>query len=125
MLSQQGSYLILMLLAGSMYLAALAERNNPGGASWLKVLSPIGQVSFGIYLIHPVIETVFFSVLWRKVIAPTEMVGFYVYWLVPMALTIVVAMLSARYFETPAANWINARFGREPSPQRSRPVMAR
>jgi peptidoglycan/LPS O-acetylase OafA/YrhL len=124
MLSQEGSYLILMLLAGSMYLAALAERNNPGGASWLKVLSPIGQVSFGIYLIHPVIETVFFSVLWRKLIAPTEMVGFYVYWLVPMALTIVVAMLSARYFETPAANWINARFGSEASRSRSTRAMA-
>lgn len=125
MLSQEGSYLILMLLGGSMYLAALAERNNPGGARWLKVLSPIGQVSFGIYLIHPVIETVFFSVLWRKIIEPTGMIGFYVYWFVPMALTIVVAMLSARYFEGPAADWINARFGKPASRKHSTAVLAR
>lgn len=125
MLGEENSYLILALLAASMYLAALAERNNPGGARWLKPFSPVGQVSFGIYLIHPVIETVFFSVLWRKLIGPTEMIGFYVYWLIPLTVTVVVAMLSLRWFETPVANWINARFGKEPARVRPATAMAR
>lgn len=122
MATRQPSYLIVALLAASMFLAALAERNNPRSSAWLAPLQPLGQVSLGIYLIHPVIEALFFSLLWRKLVEPSGMVGFYVYWIVPMVVTVAVALASMRYFETPAANLLNRWFGeRRPA---GRPVAA-
>ena len=42
---------------------------------WIRLaspLGPLGQVSFGIYLIHPVIETLAFSLAWRKHVESRE-----------------------------------------------------
>ena len=111
MTTLQDSYVIVGLLGLAMFLSALAERNNPAGAQWLAPLHPLGRVSLGIYLIHPVIEAIFFSILWRKLIEPTDTIGFYVYWLIPMAATIGIAILSERYFEGPAARYIGSRWG--------------
>jgi peptidoglycan/LPS O-acetylase OafA/YrhL len=111
MATRQDGYVIVALLALSMYLIALAERNNPAGSEWLAPLHPLGRVSMGIYLIHPVMEAIFFSVLWKKLIEGTGMVGFYAFWFVPFLATIVVAMLSDRYFEGKAADLVNRTFG--------------
>lgn len=105
------SYLGIAMLAIAVYAAALAERNNPEGAQWLAVLSPVGRVSLGIYLLHPVIETILLSVVWRRFIEPLEIVGFYAFMIVPMIVTILVAMASARYFEKPAGDFIERQFG--------------
>jgi peptidoglycan/LPS O-acetylase OafA/YrhL len=106
MQTSQNGYFVLLLLAVSIYLAALAETANPEAASWLKPLAPFGRVSFGIYLIHPVIESVFFSIVW-KLVPFVHTLNFYVYWLIPMAVTIAVALASDRYFEGPTAAWLN------------------
>jgi len=117
MATRQHAALIVALLAAAMYVAALAERNDPEGSRYLAFLHPVGKVSLGIYLIHPVIEAVFFSVLWRKVIAPTETVGFYAYWLLPCAATIALAILSERFFERPVGRYVVARL----APRGTRP----
>jgi peptidoglycan/LPS O-acetylase OafA/YrhL len=111
MATKEQSYLVVALLGLAMYFAAVAERNNPAGSRALTFFSPVGKVSLGIYLIHPVIEAVFFSILWNKVIEPTGLIGFYVYWIMPMAVVIAVAILSDRYFEGPAARLINRLAG--------------
>jgi len=103
---QQESYVVVLLLALAMYFAALAERNSPEGSRYLKFLHPVGNASLGIYLIHPVIESIFLAVLWRKLVEPTGQVDFYVYWFLPALLAIGVALLSARYFERPMARLI-------------------
>lgn len=108
MLAQQNSYLIFALLVSAIYLSARAEVDNPEGSRLLRPLHPVGRVSFGIYLIHPVVETLFISILWRMVIEPTQAIGFFAYWYLPMAVSIVLALLSERYFETPAARWLGA-----------------
>lgn len=102
------SYMIVGLLALSMFLAVVAERNNPAGSRLLAPLHPIGKVSLGIYLIHPVIEAIMFAIVWRKLVEPLGIVGFYTFWLLPMLTVIAVAVLSERYFETPLANLIGA-----------------
>lgn len=92
-------HLSLALLASAVFLAALAEQNNPDGANFLKPLHGLGQVSFGIYLIHPVLEVGLFSVIWRMVLEPQDVMPFFVYWLFPMGTVLLVALASNRWFE--------------------------
>lgn len=106
MLTQQNGYLSLALLAGAVFLAALAERNNPQGAVLLKPLQPLGQVAFGIYLLHPVVEVFFFSVIWRMLLEPLQIVGFFIYWFAPMLAAIALALASGRWFERPVGRAI-------------------
>jgi peptidoglycan/LPS O-acetylase OafA/YrhL len=103
-------YPALALLAVSIFLAALAERNNPHATLWMQPLDPLANVSFSIYLIHPVIASLMLGILWRRILEPMAIVGFYVYWLLPMATVVVIALLSARYFEKPVGNMLNERF---------------
>ena len=112
MATSSNSYLVVGLLALAMYFAALGERNNPDGSRWLAPLRPVGKVSLGIYLLHPVMESVFLSVVWRGLLEGSGVVDFYVFWLVPMAATVALALASDRYFEDPAAAFINRRFGK-------------
>jgi peptidoglycan/LPS O-acetylase OafA/YrhL len=130
MAMQLSSYMIVGLLGLSMYLAALAERNNPDGSLFLAPLHPLGKVSLGIYLIHPVIEAILFAIVWRKMVEPLGIIGFYTWWLVPMAAVILIAILSERYFETPLSNligaWAKRRFPPtgEPAASAARPAPA-
>jgi peptidoglycan/LPS O-acetylase OafA/YrhL len=103
-------YAALALIAVSIFLAALAERNNQHATLPLKPLDPLANASFSIYLIHPVVASLMLGILWRKVLAPLDVVDFYAYWLAPMAVSVVLALLSARYFEAPLAKLLNARF---------------
>lgn len=117
MLLRWPSSLVVAMIAGSMFLAALAERNNPDGARLLKSLAPIGAVSFGIYLWHPVVETLVLALAWKHGLAELDLIGFYAFLIVPMLATIVLALASDRLFEKPVAGWINRLFGRaQPSP---------
>ncbi|WP_395449078.1 hypothetical protein ACHMW7_04000 [Aminobacter sp. UC22_36] len=111
MATQQNAYVIVLLPAVATFLAALAERNNPNGALYLKPLHPLGRVSFGIYMIHPVIEMLLLAVVWRKLVEPLDVVGFYTFWLVPAVMLLVVAMTSDRCFEGPMSSYLNARLG--------------
>ncbi|HEY4192002.1 MAG TPA: acyltransferase [Mesorhizobium sp.] len=104
-----GGYPALALLALSIYLAALAERNDPQAMQRFKPLDPIANASFSIYLIHPVIASLMLGIVWRRLLEPAHIVGFYVYWLVPMAVVVALALVSARYFETPLGKLANAR----------------
>lgn len=103
-------YPALALLAVSIFLAALAERNNQDATLLLKPLDPLANASFSIYLIHPVVASLMLGILWRKVFEPLGGVDFYVYWLAPMAASVALALLSARYFEAPLAKLLNERF---------------
>jgi peptidoglycan/LPS O-acetylase OafA/YrhL len=106
MLMEQDGYLVFALLAAAIYLSSLAERNNPRASAFLRPLQPVGQASFGIYLLHPVMEVVFFSIAWRMVVEPTGNIGFFTFWYLPMAATIAVAIASDRWFERPVGRAI-------------------
>ena len=101
------------LMAVSLYLAAVCERNAPENAQWLDAFAPVAAVSFGIYMWHPVVETVTYNVLWPKIFAPTGL-NFYVFMAVPMFLSVVVAMVSANTFE----RWAGRRLSGMLSPRR-------
>lgn len=103
-------YAALTLLAVSIFLAALAERNNQDATLVLKPFDPLANASFSIYLIHPVVASLMLGILWRMVLEPAGVLGFYVYWLAPMAASVVLALLSAHYFEAPLAKLLNEHF---------------
>ncbi len=108
MLALTPAIIVVALLGAAMFLAALSERNNPEGSAILRHLSPAGSVSFGIYLLHPVIETIMLAVLWRKLSSLGLPLNFYAVLWVPMLVTVLVAMASDRWFEKPLANRILA-----------------
>jgi len=105
-----GGYPALALLAGSIFLSALAERNNPAATRLLKPFDPLADASFSIYLIHPVVASLLLGIVWRRFVEPSGLLGFYAFWYVPLVASIVVAMLSARFFEAPLARRINEGF---------------
>lgn len=99
MLLEWTPYLALLGFALAMLFTALAETARPESTRALAFLMPVTRVSFGIYLIHPVIEVLFLSLLWKRLIEPTGAISFYLYWLLPMVATVAVAMLSDRLYE--------------------------
>lgn len=105
-------YLVLALLAASIFLAALAERSNPAAAGFLRPFDTIAGVSFSIYLIHPVIASTMLGIVWRRILEPTDLMNFYSFWIIPIAMTIALALASTRYFEGPVAKFLNDRMGR-------------
>ncbi|MCP1198937.1 acyltransferase [Notoacmeibacter sp. MSK16QG-6] len=97
--------LVLTALAATLWLAALAERDNPHGMAWMRPGLPVLAVSFGIYLWHPVLEAIYLKGIWR-IIEP--IVDFRIDWLfIPAAIsTIVVALVSHVLFEKPIGDWL-------------------
>jgi peptidoglycan/LPS O-acetylase OafA/YrhL len=105
-----GGYPALALLALSTYLAALAERNDQDATRLLKPFDAVANASFSIYLIHPVVASLMLGIVWRRILEPLDVVSYYAFWLAPMALTVLLALLSARWFEAPLAKLLNDRF---------------
>jgi peptidoglycan/LPS O-acetylase OafA/YrhL len=99
-------YFLFGMIALALFLAAVAERNANLSSSWMDRFAPIANVSFGIYLWHPVMEAIFISLLWRRFIEPTGLINFYVWLLVPMGMSVLVSLLSYRLVERPANNAI-------------------
>lgn len=102
-------YPALALLAVSIFLAALAERNNPISMQWLQPFDAVSNVSFSIYLIHPVLASVMLGIVWRMFLEPMQIISFYAFWLIPMAMVVTISLVSARYFEKPVSKFLNDR----------------
>jgi peptidoglycan/LPS O-acetylase OafA/YrhL len=105
-----GGYPAFILLAVSIFLAAVVERNNQEATLFLRPFDPVANASFSIYLIHPVVASLLLGVVWRRVLEPAEIMGFYTYWFLPLAVSIALAVASSKYFETPLGNVLNERF---------------
>ncbi len=103
-------YFSYFLIAIALYLAAICERNAPPSAKWLDVLGPAASVSFGIYMWHPVIETVTYQVLWPRIFQPMG-INFYVFLLAPIALTIITEFISYNFFEKWAGRKLEGAIG--------------
>jgi peptidoglycan/LPS O-acetylase OafA/YrhL len=104
-------YLSLFLIAVSLFLAAISEKNAPQRSAWLDLFAPLTAVSFGIYLWHPVFEALVISFAWRKYIEPSGMIGFFPFLILPMALTALTAWLSYFLLEKRITNGILAFVG--------------
>ncbi len=108
-------YLGMLMIMAALYLAAVCERNAPEKAYWLDIFAPAATVSFGIYLLHPVVEVITYNLLWPKVFAPLGM-NFYVFMPVPVALSVLLAWCSFHWYERWAARRLNDALTAAPSP---------
>ena len=104
-------YLSLFLIAVSLFLAAISEKNAPQRSAWLDVFAPLTAVSFGIYLWHPIFEALIISYVWRQFVEPSGMISFYPFLILPMALTCLTAWLSYFLLEKRITNGILAFAG--------------
>ncbi len=111
-------YFSIVALGFCLFLAILSERHAPERSQWLDAFGAVTNVSFGIYLWHPVIEAIMLSYLWRRVIEPSGVIGFYPYLFFPMAITVIVSLLSFQIVERPSNGWILNKAGfKRPKPQ--------
>jgi peptidoglycan/LPS O-acetylase OafA/YrhL len=102
------AYVSYFLVIIALFLAAVCERNAPERAAWLDFAAPAAAVSFGIYMWHPVIETLVYTILWPRLVGWIS-VDFYLFMLLPMALSVFVAWLSSRTYERWTGRWISAK----------------
>lgn len=119
MLLQASPYLTIALFAAAMLFTACAESARPDSTRVLAPLAPVSRLAFSIYLLHPVMETLFLSLLWKRVLSPLDpsLLLFYAYLAVPMTATIAVALLSERFVEPRLARLVAG-------PARPRPMPA-
>ncbi|EKF19263.1 acyltransferase family protein [Nitratireductor pacificus] len=96
---QLNIYLTLALLGIAVFLAGVAERNDPERYTYPAFLRPAAAVSFGIYLWHPVTESLFFSFVWSHFIGSPSSLVFFAYTAAIMLLTVGVAVASYQIFE--------------------------
>lgn len=97
LLTHQGPLLCLFLVYGVAATGFLCDRANvPTVASWAP-LRERGELTYSIYMLHPLVATVLFSVLAPRILGgvtlPVVVAG--------LAATYVAAIISLRYFEMP------------------------
>ncbi len=105
-------YLIMAGMVLALVLSGSAEHDNPDGMAFARPLMPVMAVSFGIYLWHPVVETILFSLLWNRWIGPVTGLPIELLMLPAAVITIVVALASHRLYEKPVGDWLVARMER-------------
>ncbi|WP_367716840.1 acyltransferase [Nitratireductor sp. GISD-1A_MAKvit] len=106
MVLQLNIYVTLFALAVAVFLAGLVERNDPERYTYPVFLRAAAAVSFGIYLWHPVTESMFFSYLWSHHIRSESIGLFFTYTGCVMLLTVFVAIASFRLFENTLSGYL-------------------
>ena len=76
-----------------------------------------GKISYGIFLIHPLLMTAFGVTLFR--ITSNDWVATILLFATVLPLTSVLAYLSFRYFETPTNTWLRKAFHLSKLPPKS------
>lgn len=105
-------YWSMIAIAITLFLAAQVEINNPRATAWMRPILPLANMSFGIYLWHPVIGSLALSFFWTRYLAPNNLVPFGPMAALSCVLCIVTAIISARYFEAPLRRLILAGIAR-------------
>ncbi|GHC66968.1 acyltransferase family protein [Limoniibacter endophyticus] len=104
-------YVNIALIALAIFLAAVTEKNRPAVCAYPLFLRPAAIVSFGVYLWHPVVESLMFSLIWSRYLEGHSSGIFFGYVAVSMLITIIIAMLSFRFLENPVAGYFLSRLG--------------
>lgn len=123
MVLQLNIYVTLALLGFAVFLAGVIERNDPEGYTYPAMFQPAAAVSFGIYLWHPVTESLFFSFVWSHFIGSPSSIVFFAYTAMVMLLTVFIAVFSFRFFENAVAGRL-LQFMGIAKPKRARPAPA-
>ena len=115
-------YMTIAVLALSLYVAARAEISRPEKSGYLKPFLPVANLSFGMYLWHPVLAVTMLSIGWRRILEPMDLVPFWFVLFAVMVITIVVAYISAVFFENPMRKWMLNKAGKGRADTKPAPV---
>ena len=91
MLAEIDVHATLVLLFAAIVLVGLSESARPHSTRFLDPIMPVMRLSFAIYLLHPVMETLFLSLVWKRVVAQTGWVPFHAFLAVPMLASVLLA----------------------------------
>lgn len=105
-------YVIIAMMVFALVLSAVAEHENPKGVSWLRPALPVLAVSFGIYLWHPVLETIMLSLVWSRYLANHAPFAIEWFMILTGLMSIAVALASHHFYEKPVGNWLVRWFER-------------
>jgi peptidoglycan/LPS O-acetylase OafA/YrhL len=103
-ISQYATLALVWVLVAAAYRCDRAGRGTPFSAPWL---ANRGELTYSLYMLHPVLATILLAVLFPKLLGTTLAAR----WLavgLTLPLLYVVAAASLRWFERPARNAINA-----------------
>lgn len=97
---------VLLLIVYVIAISAAACDLQSNRRDWLAKPAAMGQLTYSIYMIHPVILSVVITFVGRRILhltgwALTGWVG------VAIAITFIASYLSYVYFETPARRWLS------------------
>lgn len=97
---------VLLLIVYATAIAAIACDLQATGRDWLARPAALGQLTYSIYMIHPVVLSVVITFIGRRLLhlGGWPLTGWVV---VAMAVTFVASYLSYVYFETPARRWLS------------------
>jgi len=98
---------ILLLIVYATAISAIACDLQSSRRDWLARPAALGQLTYSIYMIHPVVLSVVITFVGRRILHLTgwPLTG----WVgVAMVVTFLASYLSFVYFETPARRWLSA-----------------
>jgi peptidoglycan/LPS O-acetylase OafA/YrhL len=109
-----GLFLVVCMYAVGLFALAADTAGRPG--KLIRAAAPYGQLTYGVYMLHMLVATVFLSILWQRLLQLNDYM-----WLgagLGLLLTGAAAYLSLFWFERPARLWISrlGEKGRAPVP---------
>lgn len=108
----------LVFLAFAAVLSAIAADARASPSRLARVLAPLATLTYSLYLIHPIVDLIFISVIAKKLMHANDAV---MIWVVVAALpiTFVLAYLSYTLFENPARRRLTRWYAGRTSPTMS------
>lgn len=105
-----GSGLVVLLLSyASVSILFILDRRVETRAAWLHYLAPLGQLTYSIYMLHPLFHAIVLALGAQRVAHLSGPALYLASW-ISLPLLIAVSYLSLTWFETPARRWIRARW---------------
>ncbi|QIG79536.1 acyltransferase family protein [Stakelama tenebrarum] len=96
---------VLVLIAYSVALFGAAADMRGYVPRWVRLLAPAGRLTYSLYLLHPIVQTVFLNVIGRKLLG-LEGVMLTAWTLVGFGVAGVLSILSLKLFEEPMRRWL-------------------
>ena len=115
MVIQAPGELMLGVFAVCILLTAMTEFNREFGGVTSRVMKTLGDASYGLYMLHPLVGLAMFKVIVPKVSWLTEMPILAAF--LAFCLSLVAALISYKVFESPMRRWMSHPVWRVKSPQ--------
>lgn len=106
------NYAVLAFVVYAITAAGLGADTRAPAPAWVRKLAPLSTLTYGVYMLHPVMEKVLVGALGHRILDADREVLILLA-LLAAAATFVAAYVSYEIFERPVRRWISGlRWGR-------------